>query len=64
MKRSAPYVSHMHVMGPEVNGMGHSPYAHKTLAIIAQAQCQAEEYDTGWGDYSVFLEKPRVAIST
>ena len=55
-EKSAPYVSHMHVMGPEVMEWA-TVQLHKTLAIIAQAQ-EAEEYDTGWGDYSI-LEKPK-----
>jgi len=55
-EKSAPYVSHMHVMGPEVMEWA-TVQLHKTLAVIAQAQ-DAEEYGTGWGDYSI-LEKPK-----
>ena len=55
-EKSAPYVSHMHVMGPEVMEWA-TVQLHKTLAIIAQAE-EAEKYDTGWGDYSI-LEKPK-----
>ena len=55
-EKQAPYLSHLHVMGPEVMEWA-TAELHKTLAIIARAN-DTEEYGTGWGDYSI-LEKPK-----
>ena len=54
-EKSSPYVSHMHVMGPEIMDWAFDKM-HKTLAIIAQAK-DSVDYSTGWGDYTV-IEKP------
>ena len=55
-EKTAPYVSHMHVLGPEAMEWA-TEHMHKTLAVMALANVK-EEFGTGWGDYSI-LEKPR-----
>ena len=55
-EKSAPYIAHVHVMGPEIMEWA-TDKLHKTLAIIAKAE-DAMEYDTGWGDYTI-IEKPK-----
>ena len=55
-EKSAPYVSHLHVIGPELLASA-TERMHKTLAIIANATEQ-EDFGTSWGDYSI-LELPK-----
>ena len=55
-EKQAPYISHLHVMGPEVMEWA-TAELHKTLAKIANANV-TDKYGTGWGDYSI-LEKPK-----
>lgn len=55
-EKKAPYLSHLHVMGPEVMEWA-TAELHKTLEIIARAT-DAKDYGTGWGDYTI-LEKPK-----
>jgi len=55
-EKAAPYVSHMHVIGPELMASA-TERMHKTLAIIANANEQ-EDFGTSWGDYSI-LELPK-----
>ena len=54
-EKTAPYVSHLHVMGNEIMHWG-MKHLHKTLATIAKAEKQSD-YSTNWGDYTV-IEKP------
>jgi len=54
-EKSAPFLSHLHIMGPEVMEWA-TVELHKTLAIIAKAEKETD-YRTGWGDYTV-MEKP------
>tara|TARA_R100000664_G_C2716689_1_gene111541 strand:- start:159 stop:935 length:777 start_codon:yes stop_codon:yes gene_type:complete len=54
-EKTAPYVSHLHVMGPDIMHWG-MKQLHKTLALIAEAEENAS-YSTNWGDYTV-IEKP------
>ena len=54
-EKASPYLSHLHLMGPEVMAWA-TTELHKTLAVIAKAD-EAWCYDTGWGDYTV-MEKP------
>jgi len=54
-EKSAPFISHMHVMGPEIMEWA-TEKLHKTLATIASAD-SVQSYDTGWGDYTI-IEKP------
>lgn len=55
-EKSAPYISHLHVMGPEIMEWAMSKL-HKTLATIANAE-NSLVYGTGWGDYTV-IDKPK-----
>jgi len=55
-EKQAPYISHLHVMGPEVMKWAMTEL-HKTLAVIARAE-EEVNYGTGWGDYTI-LEKPK-----
>lgn len=55
-EKSAPYVSHLHVIGPELMASA-TDRMHNTLAIIANATEQ-EDFGTSWGDYSI-LELPK-----
>ena len=54
-EKSAPFLSHMHLMGEEVMTWANIEL-HKTLAVIARAEKDVD-YGTGWGDYTV-MEKP------
>ena len=54
-EKSAPFLSHLHVMGKEVMTWA-TIELHKTLAVIARAEKDVD-YGTGWGDYTV-MEKP------
>jgi exodeoxyribonuclease VIII len=54
-EKSAPFISHMHVMGPEIMEWA-TEKLHKTLAVIAQAESTVD-YGTGWGDFTL-IEKP------
>jgi len=56
VEKTAPYVSHVHVVSEELLASA-TERMHRTLAIIADAEKQ-ENYDTGWGDYSI-IEKPK-----
>ena len=53
--KTAPFLSPVHVMRPEVMHWG-MKQLHKTLAIIAKAE-KDSDYSTGWGDYTV-IQKP------
>ena len=55
-EKSAPYVSHLHVIGPELLASA-TERMHRTLAIIANANKQ-EDFGTNWGDYTI-LELPK-----
>ena len=55
-EKSSPYVSHLHVVGPELMASA-TERMHKTLAIIANATEQ-DDFGTNWGDYSI-LELPK-----
>ena len=55
-EKSAPYISHMQVVGPELLEKA-TEQLHRTLDVIAQAT-QSENFGTGWGDYSI-LELPK-----
>ena len=55
-EKSAPYVSHMHIMGPEIMEWA-MVRLHRTLSIIATAE-KEKDYSTGWGEYTV-IDKPR-----
>ena len=55
-EKSAPYITHMHIVGPELLENA-TQRMHKTLSIIASAE-KAEDYGTGWGEYSI-LELPK-----
>jgi len=54
-EKSAPFLSHLHLMGEEVMTWA-TIELHKTLAVIARAEKDVD-YGTGWGDYTV-MEKP------
>jgi len=54
-EKAAPFLSHLHLMGPEVMAWANIQL-HKTLAVIARAEKDVD-YGTGWGDYTV-MEKP------
>ena len=54
-EKSAPFLSHLHLMGPEVMSWA-TAQLHKTLAVIAKAEKDVD-YGTGWGDYTI-MEKP------
>jgi exodeoxyribonuclease VIII len=54
-EKSAPYLSHMHVMGKDIMEWA-TAKLHETLDIIANAE-EKVDYGTGWGDYTV-IEKP------
>jgi len=54
-EKSAPYLSHLHVMGSDIMSWA-TKELHKTLAVIAKAEKDVD-YGTGWGDYTV-IEKP------
>jgi hypothetical protein len=56
VEKSAPYVAHMHLLGPELLTHSTEQMFH-TLEAMAYAQSQ-DDYGTGWGDYSI-LEKPK-----
>jgi|TARA_R110000744_G_scaffold38003_5_gene86978 hypothetical protein len=55
VEKSAPYVSHMHVVGPELLESA-TIRMKQVLRTIAEAN-NKEEYGTGWGDYTI-LGKP------
>lgn len=55
-EKTAPFISHMHVVGPEALDWA-TEHMHRTLAIIAEANSKGD-FGTGWGDYSI-LEKPK-----
>ena len=55
-EKTAPFISHMHVVGPEALEWA-TEHMHRTLAIIAEANSNGD-FGTGWGDYSI-LEKPK-----
>jgi len=55
VEKSAPYVSHMHVVGPELLESA-TIRMKKVLQTIAEANSK-KEYGTGWGDYTI-LSKP------
>ena len=55
VEKSAPYVSHMHVVGPELLESA-TIRMKQVLRTIAEANSK-EEYGTGWGDYTI-LGKP------
>lgn len=50
IEKTAPYMSHLHVMSPELV-IESTKQVKETLALIAEAN-KSGEYDTGWGDYS------------
>ena len=54
-EKAAPFLSHLHLMGPEVMAWANIQL-HKTLAVIARAEKDVD-YGTGWGDYTI-MEKP------
>ena len=54
-EKSAPYLSHLHVMGSDIMSWA-MVELHKTLAVIARAEKDVD-YGTGWGNYTV-IEKP------
>jgi hypothetical protein len=54
-EKSAPYLSHIHLMSSEIMHWA-MKQLHKTLAVIAKAE-KDSDYSTGWGDYTV-IEKP------
>ena len=54
-EKSAPYLSHLHVMGKDIMSWA-TKELHKTLAVIAEAESR-EDYSTGWGDFTI-IEKP------
>jgi len=54
-EKSSPFLSHLHIMGPEVMEWA-TVELHKTLAVIAEAE-KYWRYGTGWGDYTV-MQKP------
>ena len=54
-EKAAPFLSHLHLMGPEVMAWANIQL-HKTLAVIARAEKDVD-YGTGWGDYTL-MEKP------
>ena len=56
VEKSAPYVSHMHLVSPELLANA-TERMHRVLATIAVAN-EKEDFSTGWGDYSV-LELPK-----
>lgn len=56
VEKSAPYVSHMHVVSPELLVWA-TEHMHKTLEIIKEA-IDKEDFGTGWGEYSL-LEPPK-----
>lgn len=56
VEKTAPYIGHCHVVGPELMEWAHTKMM-ETLHVIAAAQ-KTENYGTGWGDYTI-LEKPR-----
>lgn len=56
VEKSAPYVSHMHVVSPELLVKA-TEQMHKTLEIIKEA-IDKEDFGTGWGEYSL-LEPPK-----
>ena len=55
-EKSAPYVSHLHVIGPELLASA-TERMHRILAIISDANKQ-EDFGTNWGDYTI-LELPK-----
>ena len=55
-EKSAPYVSHMHLVSPAALEWA-TVEMHKTLAVIAEAEAK-QDFGTGWGDVSL-LEKPK-----
>lgn len=56
IEKSAPYVSHMHVVSPELLANA-TERMHRVLATIAEAN-EKDDFGTGWGDYSL-LELPK-----
>ena len=54
-EKTAPFLSHVHVMGQDIMHWG-MKQLHKTLAVIAKAE-KDSDYSTGWGDYTV-IQKP------
>lgn len=55
-EKTAPYVSHMHIVSPEALEWA-TVQMHKTLEVIAEAESK-QEFGTGWGEISI-LEKPK-----
>jgi len=56
IEKTAPYVAHQHVVGPELMEWAHEQVL-ATLRRIADAK-QLDDYGTGWGDFTL-LEKPK-----
>lgn len=56
IEKSAPYVAHTHVVGPELMANA-TERMHHTLDIIANAE-KEENFNTGWGSYTL-LELPK-----
>ena len=50
-EKAAPYIAHMHVVSPELMASA-TERMHQTLDVMAAAE-KAEEYGTGWGDYTL-----------
>lgn len=51
VEKTAPYISHIHVVGPELLDSAMSRML-ATLEIISRAN-KDEVYDTGWGEYNI-----------
>ena len=50
-EKASPYIAHMHVVSPELMASA-TERMHQTLDVMAAAE-KAEEYGTGWGDYTL-----------
>ncbi len=55
-EKSSPYISHLHVVGPELMEKA-TEQMHRTLGLIAEGNAK-EEFGTGWGDFSI-LDCPK-----
>lgn len=56
VEKSAPYVAHIHVVGPELMANA-TERMHRTLDTIAHAESE-NNFNTGWGSYTM-LELPK-----